>query len=62
MPESVYVVMPAHNEGRVIASVIYRVRESLPDAHVVIVLQPREGDLGAPRPATTPADGRFHRH
>jgi len=37
MPESVYVVMPAHNEGRVIASVIYRVRESLPDAHVVVV-------------------------
>jgi glycosyltransferase involved in cell wall biosynthesis len=37
VPESVYVVMPAFNEGRVIASVIHRVRETLPDAHVVVI-------------------------
>src|SRR5262245_9939401 len=35
--ESVYVVMPAFNEGCVIASVIHRVHEILPDAHVVVI-------------------------
>lgn len=28
MPESVQVVMPAHNEGRVVASMMRRVRET----------------------------------
>src|SRR5262249_50258199 len=37
MPESVYVVMPAHNEGRVIASVVRRVRDVLPSACVLVV-------------------------
>jgi len=37
VPESVYVVMPAFNEDRVIASIIHRVRETLPDAHVVVI-------------------------
>jgi glycosyltransferase involved in cell wall biosynthesis len=29
--------MPAHNEGRVIASLIHRLHETLPDAHVIVV-------------------------
>jgi glycosyltransferase involved in cell wall biosynthesis len=36
-PDSVYVIMPAFNEGPVIGSVIHRVRETLPDAHVVVI-------------------------
>jgi glycosyltransferase involved in cell wall biosynthesis len=35
--ELLYVVMPAFNEGRVIASVIHRVRETVPDAHIVVI-------------------------
>jgi glycosyltransferase involved in cell wall biosynthesis len=37
VPEPVYIVMPAHNEGLVIAKVVRRVRESVPDCEIIVV-------------------------
>ena len=38
--------MPAHNEGRVVAGVVRRVRETLPDAQVVVVDDGSSDDTG----------------
>jgi glycosyltransferase involved in cell wall biosynthesis len=46
VPEPVYVVIPAHNEGRVVGSVVQRVRESLPGAAVVVVDDGSRDDTG----------------
>jgi len=45
--EQVYVVIPAHNEGRVVGSVVQRVCENVPGAAVLVVDDGSRDDTGA---------------